>query len=79
MSLTALLTEGKPNGHKADKVAAAYERLTAEEREAFRILIHDPMWSGPQIAAALRSMGHDVSSDQVQHYRTKLRTGKVTL
>lgn len=79
MSLSQLLATGKPSGHKADKVLAAYDHLTADEREAFRALIHDLMWSAPQIAAAMRELGHDLTGDQIQHFRTKLRNGKVTL
>jgi hypothetical protein len=79
MSLAELLANGKPNGHKVDKVMAVYELLTADEREAFRTLINDPMWSGPQIALTLREMGFNIQGDQVQAFRTKLRNGKVTL
>jgi hypothetical protein len=79
MSLSELLTNGKPNGHKVDKVMAVYDLLNDTEREAFHTLIHDPMWSGPQIALTLREMGFNIQGDQIQAFRTKLRTGKVTL
>ena len=79
MSLAELLASGKPTGHKVDKVMAVYEVLTEPEREAFRTLIQDPMWSGPQIALTLREMGFNIQGDQVQALRTKLRNGKVTL
>jgi hypothetical protein len=79
MSLADLLINGKPTGHKVDKVMAVYDVLDAAEREAFRALIHDPVWSGPQIALTLRQMGFNIQGDQVQAFRTKLRTGKVTL
>jgi hypothetical protein len=79
MSLTDLLTNGKPRGHKADKVLIAYHELPEFEQEAFRQLVADPIWSGPQIAAVLRDMGHDIQGDQVQALRNKIKTGKVTL
>lgn len=79
MSLAELLAHGKPTGHKVDKVLAVYELLTADEREAFRILITDPVWSGPQIALTLREMGFNIQGDQVQALRAKLRAGKVEL
>lgn len=79
MSLAELLASGKPTGHKVDKVMAVYEVLTDPEREAFRVLIQDPLWSGPQIALTLREMGFNIQGDQVQALRTKLRNGKVTL
>lgn len=79
MSLKSLLAEGKPNGHKVDKVMAVYKGLPKSEQEAFRQLVQDPMWSGPQIATALRQMGHDIQGDQVQAFRTKIRNGKVAL
>jgi hypothetical protein len=79
MSLAELLANGKPNGHKVDKVMAVYELLDMVEREAFHSLIHNPMWSGPQIALTLREMGFNIQGDQIQAFRTKLRNGKVTL
>lgn len=79
MSLAVLLREGTPTGHKADKVAAVYEKLPPQERAAFATLVKDPLWSAPQIAATLRTMGHDVTGDQIQHYRTKVRNGRVSL
>lgn len=79
MSLAELLASGKPHGHKVDKVLAVYNVLTNEEQEAFHVLINDPMWSGPQIALTLREMGFNIQGDQIQNFRTKLRTGKVTL
>jgi hypothetical protein len=79
MSLAVLLREGKPTGHKVDKVLVAYEKLPAIEKQAFVQLVKDPIWSGPQIAAVLREMGHDIQGDQVQAFRNKLRNGKVTL
>ena len=79
MSLTTLLAEGKPSGHKADKVVAAYRKLSEPEQAAFRELVQDPMWSGPQIAAELRAMGHEVHGDQIQNFRTKLKNGRVDL
>lgn len=79
MSLDALLTEGKPSGHRADKVLIAYRSLPEVQRAAFAELIQDPMWSAPQIAEALRDMGHDIQGDQVRNFRTKLKNGRVYL
>ena len=79
MSLDALLTKGKPSGHKADKVLIAYRSLSEDERAAFGQLIQDPMWSAPQIADALRELGHDIDGDQVRNFRTKLKNGRVYL
>lgn len=78
MSLTALLREGKPSG-QVDKVMVAYKKLPEPEKQAFATLVKDPLWSGPQIAAELRKMGHDIQGDQVQNFRTKLKSGRVTL
>ena len=79
MSLVSLLQDGKPSGNKVDKVLLAYRQLSEVEAEAFRSLVANPLWSGPQIAAALREMGHVIDGDQVQSFRTKLRNGKVSL
>jgi hypothetical protein len=79
MSLTALLREGSPKGHKRDKVSMAYEKLPQPERAAFATLVKDPIWSAPQIAETLRKMGHDVTGDQIQHFRSKIRDGRVEL
>lgn len=79
MSLSNLIKEGKPAGHKHDKVMAAFKSLAPAEQEAFKTLVKDPLWSGPQIASALRDMGHDIQGDQIQAFRTKIRSGKVAL
>lgn len=79
MSLAELLAHGKPNGHKVDKVLAVYALLDEGERAAFRSLVNDPVWSGPQIALTLREMGFNIAGDQVQALRAKLRNGKATL
>jgi hypothetical protein len=79
MSLAELLQDGRPVAHKYDKVAAAYKSLGAVEQDAFRVLIHDDLWSAPQIAAELTRMGYDITGDQIRNFRTKLKTGRVTL
>lgn len=79
MSLAGLLKEGSPKGNGVDKVLVAYSTLSDDEAEAFRSLIADPLWSNPQIAAALREMGHDIHEGQVKNLRAKLRSGKVAL
>lgn len=79
MSLAELLASGVPHGHKVDKVLAVYELLTPSEQEAFRSLVANPIWSGPQIALTLREMGFNIQGDQIQHFRTKLKAGKVAL
>jgi hypothetical protein len=79
VSLSALLQTGQPSSHKVDKVLLAYQSLSGSEKEAFEQLIHDELWSGPQIASALRGLGHQIDGGQIKHFRTKLRDGKVTL
>ena len=79
MSLAEQLQSGVPQGHKVDKVLAVYKELTDAEQAAFRSLVANPIWSGPQIALTLREMGFNIQGDQIQHFRTKLKTGKVAL
>lgn len=79
MSLVNLLRNEKP-AQRADKVLAAYRQMDQENRDAFRQLIADPEWSGPQIAEAMVAMGFDeIDGDRINHFRRKLRAGKVTL
>ena len=79
MSLIALLQEGKPAAHKFDKVMATYKALSPAEQDAFKALVLDDLWSGPQIAAELTKMGHELQGHQIQSFRTKLKTGRVAL
>lgn len=79
MSLATLLKEGEPKAHRFDRVLAAYEALPPVEQDAFVLLINDPLWSGPQIAAELCKMGHDITSGQIVSFRNKLKTGRVKL
>ena len=79
MSLVSLVNEGKPAAHKFDKVMAVYRELAPNEQDAFKQLITNELWSGPQIAAELVKMGHEVQGHQIQNFRTKLKTGRVAL
>lgn len=79
MSLATLLTEGKPAAHKFDKVMAVYKALSPAEQDAFKVLVKDDLWSGPQIAAELVQMGHEIQGHQIQSFRTKLKTGRIAL
>ena len=79
MSLATLLQDGKPAAHKFDKVMAIYKSLAPAEQDAFKVLVRDELWSGPQIAAELTKMGHEVQGHQIQNFRTKLKTGRVAL
>jgi hypothetical protein len=79
MSLVNLVTAGKPAGHKFDKVMAAYQSLSPAEQDAFKVLVKDELWSGPQIAAELTKMGYEIQGHQIQNFRTKLKTGRVAL
>jgi len=79
VSLVNLLQEGKPAAHKFDKVMAIYKSLPPAEQDAFKALVTDDLWSGPQIAAELTKMGHELQGHQIQAFRTKLKTGRVAL
>ena len=79
MSLAELLKSGIPQSPNYSPVLAVYDVLEEAEREAFRVLIESPMWSGPQIALTLREMGFNITGDQIKHFRAKLREGKVQL
>lgn len=82
MSLVGLLENEEPSHwtRRADKVMAAYEEMDAENREAFRLLIGNPDWSGGQIASAMNDMGFtDIDDNKINHFRRKLRAGKVIL
>jgi hypothetical protein len=76
VSLADLLKHQSP---KVDKVLAVYDVLEEPERHAFRVLVENPLWSGPVIAQTLRDMGHDITGDQIKRFRQKLREGKVQL
>ena len=79
MSLVNLLRNEKP-AQRVDRVLAAYRQMDQENREAFQQLIADPEWSGPQIAEAMVAMGFtDIDGDKLNHFRRKLRAGKVKL
>lgn len=79
MSLVTLLKEGEPKAHRFDRVMAAYRSLPPVEQDAFVQLINDPLWSGPQIAAELCKMGHDITGGQIVAFRNKVKTGRVSL
>lgn len=69
---------GAPQGRR-DAVVEAYEGMSEEDKEAFRKIIQDPDYTNGQIAAGMTAIGHDVDRSQIQHYRRKLREGKVSL
>lgn len=74
MSLAKLLGDIQPVG---DKVELALNTLDDADRAALVDALHDPLTSAPAIAAALRKTGYDVAGHQVNHYRRKMREGKV--
>ena len=78
MSFLATLKNEKPRG-RTDKVMDAYESLSPSDKALFFELITDYTWSANQIAEALRKMGHDIQGHQLTHFRTKIKTGRVTL
>jgi len=78
MSLLSMLETEKPRG-RTDKVLDAYESLPPGEKDAFALLIQDDTWSAPQLAEALQRLGHDIQAHQLTYFRTKLKTGRVTL
>jgi hypothetical protein len=79
VSLVNLLTNGTPKSPTVDKVLAVFDVLHDAERDALHALIQDPIWSGPQIASALREMGFNITGDQIKRFRQKLKEGKVQL
>jgi len=78
MSLTDLLKNGTPKT-PGNPVLGVYDVLEEAERQAFRVLIESPMWSGPQIALTLREMGFNITGGQIKNFRARLREGKVQL
>lgn len=82
MSLVKLLEKEEPStwSRRVDKVMAAYDEMDPENREAFRLLIGNPDWSGGQIANAMSEMGFKgIDDNKINHFRRKLRAGKVIL
>ncbi len=76
MELADLLAPAKA-GRKYDKVEAALDGLTEEERVVVLNALRDPLFTNGQIAAALNTKGHELNDGHVQYYRTKLRRGEV--
>lgn len=64
---------------KYDRVEAAYNGMTLNDRNTFKEVITDPTFSHAQVAKAMRAIGYDVDRKQVQAFREKLSLGKVTL
>lgn len=77
--MSDVLANLKPSGSRVDKVEAAYNSCTSEEREALAEAFKSRMYTAADIAKALSSAGHHVTSGQVVHFRKKLREGKVSL
>lgn len=76
MSLADLLAPAKA-GRKYDKVEAAVDGLSPEERAVVLNALRDPLFTNRQIADALNTQGHELNDGHVQYYRTKLRRGEV--
>lgn len=77
MDLVKLLEKG--GSHRGtDKVQAAYDEMSEQEREAFRIIIRDQnQFTANEVAGAMSKYG--VDGGQVKRFRQKLREGRVTL
>jgi ribosomal protein L9 len=54
--------------------------MSPANRESFQRIIRDTgSYSHAQVASALREIGYDVDRKQVQHFRERLKLGKVAL
>jgi len=62
-----------------DRVEAAYNGMSLNDRNTFKEVITDKSFSHAQIAKAMRAIGYDVDRKQVQAFREKLERGKATL
>lgn len=79
MTLDDLLREG-PRNNKTDKVLAAYQGLSREDKERFRVVVTNPDFTAAQVAQGLsHSANTTIDSGQITHFRRKLRDGKVSL
>ena len=78
--MTEQLLDVRPEG-RYDKVAAAYDGMSDENKATFREIITAPvnLYGHEAIARALRGLGYDVDRKQVHLYREKLSRGKVSL
>lgn len=69
---------GVPKG-RYDRVLAAYDGMSVDDKNTFRDIIRDEEFSHAQVASALREIGYDVDRKQVHQFREKLALGRVTL
>lgn len=77
--MSTLLTNLKASGSRVDKVEQAYRERPEEEQEALAEAFQDESFTSTDIVNALNSVGYNLTSSQVVHFRKKLREGKVTL
>jgi hypothetical protein len=70
---------GGPEGRNYNPVAAAYDGMDKADRDTFKAIIHNDEYTPAQIANAMREIGYDVDRKQVQHYRERVKLGKVKL
>lgn len=68
-----------PAYSRYDRVEAAYNGMSLDNRKTFKDVIQDSAFSHAQVAKALREIGYDVDRKQVHAFREKLAIGKVTL
>lgn len=80
MIVTEQLLDIRPSD-RYDKVAAAYDGLSAGNKATFREAIQAPVavHGHEKIAKALRALGYDIDRKQVHLFREKLVRGKVSL
>ena len=78
--MTEQLLDLQPSG-RYDKVEAAYDGMSDENKAAFRMAIKSPVsqFGHENIARALRGLGYDVDRKQIHLFREKLSRGKVSL
>ena len=79
MTLDDLLREG-PKSNKTDKVQEAYNGLSDDDKERFRVIVNNPGFTAAQVAQALsKTANRVIDSGQITHFRRKLRDGKASL
>lgn len=78
--MTEQLLEVRPDA-RYDKVEAAYDGMSEDNRATFRQAIQSPvaLYGHEAIAKALRALGYDIDRKQVHLFREKLARGKVSL
>ena len=78
--MTEQLLDIRPEG-RYDKVAAAYDGMSDENKATFRKVIASPVefYGHEAVARGLRGLGYDVDRKQIHLFREKLSRGKVVL